>query len=507
MAQRGKKREARRPIPVTATMLYDFVQCPSRPMMDILEDPSKRDKVSKFVQLLWERGTEHEEEVIQALDQPYTNLRYLPAEERERETKSAMTRGDKLIYGARFQHGDLLGEPDLLRWQEGKYVAGDIKSGAAYEAGSDLEDGKPKKHYAVQLALYTDILEGLNASAGKEPFVWDVHGREISYNLDAPQGPRTRDSLWQMYNSVLSQMRGLIGRSETPRPALGAGCKLCHWRSACIEKVKGLGDLTLIPELGRAKRDAMLGSISTVTELASTDLSVMVRGKKTVFPGIGVSTLEKMRKRAQLQASGGQPYLTAALELPTLETELFFDVETDPMRDVCYLHGFVERRGGDCGTEDYLAFFADGPAPRDEERAFSQAVSFIRERMPCAIYFYSKYERTIWRSLSKKYPSVAPADEIDSLFGSPGAVDLYNDVVQRNMIWPTRDHSVKTLASYLGFKWRDKSPSGADSIEWYHRWVETGDAAVKQRILEYNEDDCRAMRVLVDALRTMAQSP
>jgi predicted RecB family nuclease len=32
-------------------------------------------------------------------------------------------------------------------------------------------------------------------------------------------------------------------------------------------------------------------------------------------------------------------------------------------------------------------------------------------------------------------------------------------------------------------------------------WVETGNASIRQRILEYNEDDCRATRVLVDALR------
>ena len=66
--------------------------------------------------------------------------------------------------------------------------------------------------------------------------------------------------------------------------------------------------------------------------------------------------------------------------------------------------------------------------------------------------------------------------------------------------WPTRDLSIKTLARYLGFAWRDIHPSGAASIEWFHRWIETGDPAVRQRILDYNEDDCRATRVLRDAL-------
>ena len=70
--------------------------------------------------------------------------------------------------------------------------------------------------------------------------------------------------------------------------------------------------------------------------------------------------------------------------------------------------------------------------------------------------------------------------------------------------WPTYDYSIKTLASYLGFKWRDPTPSGAASIEWYHRWLETADEGVWQRILQYNEDDCVAMRLLLDNLKALS---
>ncbi len=36
-------------------------------------------------------------------------------------------------------------------------MAGDIKSGAGFEGVSEESDGKPKKHYAVQLGLSTYI--------------------------------------------------------------------------------------------------------------------------------------------------------------------------------------------------------------------------------------------------------------------------------------------------------------------------------------------------------------
>lgn len=139
--------------------------------------------------------------------------------------------------------------------------------------------------------------------------------------------------------------------------------------------------------------------------------------------------------------------------------------------------------------------------PESERRAFADAISFIHSSQPAMVFYYSKYERTIYRKLQARYPEVCSAEDIERLFGAKNAVDLYFDVVLRATEWPTHDFSIKTLAKYLGFSWRDTDPSGAASIEWFNRWVDTHDAAVKQRILDYNEDDCRATRVLLDGIR------
>jgi len=45
---------------------------------------------------------------------------------------------------------------------------------------------------------------------------------------------------------------------------------------------------------------------------------------------------------------------------------------------------------------------------------------------------------------------------------------------------------------------------GASSIQWFDEWVATRDPAIKQRILDYNEDDCVAMRVVLDRMRRMS---
>jgi predicted RecB family nuclease len=470
--------------------------------MDLFADPSKRDPVNPFVQLLWEKGNAFEQEVIEGLQVPFVNLRPFSDREREQRTREAMSRGDRLIYGGRIRADYLLGDPDLLRRQEKAYVAGDIKSGAGVEGASEDTDGKPKRHYAVQLALYTDILERMRLSGGRTPFIWDVHGEEVIYDLDAPQGVRNPQSLWDLYQASLAAARNIVEGHEKTLPAYAGICKLCHWYTSCISRLKQLNDLTLIPELGRARRDAMVPRISGIKGLAEADLEEFSNGKETVFPGIGIGSLEKFQARARIQCSpGAGPYLKEPIRLPHSELELFFDIETDPMRDICYLHGFVERRGGETGTERYVPFLAEQPTPEQEVRAFSQAWEYVQAHRPCVIYYYSPYERTFWRKLQKLYPDIATEEELQEIFSSEVSVDIYQDIVRSKTEWPTYDFSIKTLASYLGFRWRDPNPSGAVSIEWYHRWVETGDPKIRQRILDYNEDDCRAMRVLLDALR------
>jgi predicted RecB family nuclease len=114
---------------------------------------------------------------------------------------------------------------------------------------------------------------------------------------------------------------------------------------------------------------------------------------------------------------------------------------------------------------------------------------------------YTKYERTCWRSLQQHYPDVCSVAEVEDLFAMQ-TTDLH-EIVQKQSEWPTMDYTLKTLATHLGFTWRDTHPSGSASTEWYDRYVR-GDATAKARILEYNEDDCTAMRVLLDGMQNLA---
>jgi hypothetical protein len=90
-------------------------------------------------------------------------------------------------------------------------------------------------------------------------------------------------------------------------------------------------------------------------------------------------------------------------------------------------------------------------------------------------------QQCLCRELQQKYPAVCNPNELEALFssGPERSFDLYYDAVKKSE-WPTRDYSVKTLAKFSGFQWRDPDPSGASSIQRFDEWVNTRDPALKQ---------------------------
>ena len=219
---------------------------------------------------------------------------------------------------------------------------------------------------------------------------------------------------------------------------------------------------------------------------------------------MGPASLRKFQRRAALQtAPRPKPYLVKPVDWPVAATELFFDIETDPMRDLCYLHGFVIREQGRTDEERSSASSRTRPHPQPNV-PHSRRPWRVFAACGALVVHYSKYERTEYRKLARKYPEITTEAEIEALFARPRAFDLYCDVVRPASEWPTHDFSIKSLAKFCGFGWRDQDPSGASSIEWFDRWAKTGDPALRARLLEYNEDDCRAMRVVMDAMKGFA---
>ena len=114
-----------------------------------------------------------------------------------------------------------------------------------------------------------------------------------------------------------------------------------------------------------------------------------------------------------------------------------------------------------------------------------------------------KYET--YKKMAEQYPEVATLEDVEWLYDKSRAIDLYFDAILKYTDWALSSYSLKAIAQYLGFKWRDETPSGALSIQWYNEYLKTGDKKILERILLYNEDDCIATMVIKDALVKMEE--
>lgn len=495
---------------ITASKLYDYIQCPHRVWRDVHgPQDEKIEETNDFVELLWEKGLQHEENILKTLGE-FVNLKEGSIDERFNKTLQEMKRGTELIYQGVIKHENLLGVPDILRkLSSGKYIPIDIKSGKGTEGADsfDSDEAKPKKHYAVQLCLYIEILRHLGFSGDKNVgIIIDISGSEVEYDLDAPQGPRNTKSWWEEYLEIKSQVQALIENQSQNKPAFAGICKLCHWYTSCRKWCEDEGDLTTMFYLGRSNRDILnndmgIDKVSQFNDVDISDVLARKKAEKGFMKGFGETLLVKFKRRAEILTLTKKPVAHREINFPKVSVELFFDIEDDPTQNFVYLHGVYERKNG---NERFIPFLAKENSDESEKEAWARFWGYIKSlpQDDYAIYYFSHHEKSTYRNMQKKYPDVISIEELEAFFDSPNAIDLYQ-VVQKYTDWPLSSYSLKEIATYLGFKWRDETPSGALSIKWYNEYLEKGSEEVLQRIVEYNEDDCKATMVLKDGVEKL----
>lgn len=507
---------------ITGSKLYSYIMCPHRVWRDVWGPQEEKDKeVNPFVEMLWERGISHEREVMAGMGE-YLDLSEMGMDSAFEATVKAMRAGVPLIYQGVLEHGNLRGIPDLLQRQEnGSYLPIEIKSGMGTEGVDDFaecddpstssgqgDSGKPKKHYAVQLALYVDLLEKLGFEHQNKGLIIDGHRNRVIYDLDQPLGKRCPTTIWQFYNDVKNVVERLQSGEDSNKPAYSGKCKLCPWYASCKKWVKESHDPTGLFYVGASKRDTLEEDlhVEAIEDILKIDIKAALDRKskdKSFLVGVAENTINKIVQRARVLLEIKQPVAYGPIELPRVTYEIFFDIEDDPTQEFVYLHGVYERTPQ---GERFLDFTARDTTPEAEKEAWRGFWDYIRS-LPAgdfAVYYYSAHEKTTYKRMQRQYPDVVSVEEVEAFFANPNVIDLYG-IVLKQTDWPLPSYSIKELAVYLGFKWRDETPSGALSIQWFNEYLKTKDEAILKRILEYNEDDCKATMVLKDGLMNLSR--
>lgn len=479
---------------LTATTLADFARCDHRVFLDAHGDASERATPSEHQQLLWSEGREHESEIVTSL--PHVAVSpALGLEARATMTRMFMEMGEVRIYHGVLLGDGLIGEPDFLERVDAasslgdySYVPVEVKHGKAF---TQRDGDTPKLPYALQLCAYADLLESAQGLRPMSGYVIDDRGERQEIPID--------DALWQSYLTAKATAAGITAGAIATEPGYRPSCATCSWQKKCWGDLVARGDLTTLPGIGIDKRTVLYTiGIRTIAELADA------APESLAVKGISPKNRAAWPMRAQAMRDG-VPKLVRTWTPPRADFEISYDVET--CDGEVYLHGLLVRRGGARrwtrgSADDCFGTFEPVCADRAESeehvwRRFCEKVAEIVSRGTVAVYIYTPAERSALRTLKAKYGSTPMLGLFESAI-----VDLKKELCA-SVIFPESDQGLKTLASYVGFRWRDQDPGGAQSIAWWkaYRADPVANADQRSRVLAYNEDDTRATFALLDWYR------
>jgi predicted RecB family nuclease len=169
---------------------------------------------------------------------------------------------------------------------------------------------------------------------------------------------------------------------------------------------------------------------------------------------------------------------------------------------------------------EYNAFVDWSHTSEGEARVFAEFWAHVqgwREKAKAnkwgyRAYHYTKHENAAFVALAERHAGkegVPTVEELKTFLDSKEWTDLHR-VVSTQLIWPTESVTLKDIAKWVRFSWRDSDPGGGNSIAWYKTAIGSEDETVRSenrdRLLKYNADDCQAQAEVRDWLNRLGEA-
>lgn len=468
---------------IIATSVERYVISPISFWCDIYAPPDQEDLLDPYVQRLFEVGHDHQSDVINESYTGAVQKIFHDKEEGLRLTLELLASGERFIKNMPLMclPIGLQGRPDLLVRTDGiqsqlgpfGYCVVEIKSARNIWPA-----------HILQGAVYNRLV---GEAQGYEPTEFYMINRDAEI-----QTVRMADVDADL-DAVLSAMRDVMN-GKPVEPCYGAG--EWPWESYVNNLAIGANDVSLIPAIGPAKRQTFIGAeLRTVDAVAAANEQTL-----TKLQGVGAATARKFVTSAKAIQQHRPVKRENGVQIPHAETEVFFDLEgTDPMIGVDglgvvnYLIGALVRSPVQAAS--FVPFFAS--SLEEEKQNLRDFFEWGASLGDAKFYHWHHYERTHLHKMADHY-GLTPA-EITPVMSR--LVDLH-PITTKSFAFPTYHEGLKDIAKYLGFTWRQDDVTALISVVLYFKYLDSDgtDEETRQKILDYNEDDCRATMHVYDWL-------
>jgi len=486
---------------LTDELLLNYKRCRRRTFLEVYGSYQDKEPTKEFLLKLKRENKHHIDTVLRERSLVYQQPEAKKKDWllRSQQTLDLMSQGVECIYRGRLQLNlsdwqsilvnseiqvpelidltfasedvTLIADPTLLIKQPGTSIFGDW----TYLPFNIKLGRRPKPEYKLIAAYHAQIIAAITGDLPEKSTLILRGQNDYQINLE----------YWlpKMYNIVNDCIEMLVYK-QTPEVFISRQrCSLCHWHGFCHNHAKSEQHLSLVPGITPKRYESLLDmGLDSLDAIASANQNQMA---------------EKIGKEISIQLQ--QQVRSLLLETPLIRTsynlqnnhqlprhaiEFYFDIEAEPDRNLDYLLGIlaIDRVNN---TEKFYPFLAE--SIDQEEKIWQEFLEFVLAYPDVPIFHFSDYELDTIKRLSRLYNT--PYKEMKSLLDR--CVDIHHWVTN-SVILPVESYSLKSLANWLGFTWREAKAGGDQCVCWYDDWLRSQDSSLLDAILSYNEDDCYA---------------
>ncbi len=336
-----------------------------------------------------------------------------------------------------------------------------------------------KEHYALQVSLLNLILGTIQQYTPQATRVFlKGHHVDVPYLDHRPRLEREL-SFWRA-------IRDGQAKPEAHKPPKAASAP---WRVYANKVVAQSKDLLMLPGLNTEMRQCLkINGIFTTDDVARAGLAKLQEILEEPH-----ATQSYYNAQAYLHH---KPIWREKGYFPPADKahNLYFDFEatetfTKENTSFVYLIGIWDKE-----ENKYVSFVAK--TPQEELQIFEQFYDYIQDFSNTVLYHWTEYEVKKMKKLAAAHPQTAA--HLNALCGI--CCDL-KVLVNKSFYLPAPSFSLKAAAPAFGFRWRQDDCGAMDSMVYFTQWLKTGNNDLLQKVLMYNEDDCKAMLDLEDKLK------
>ena len=370
-------------------------------------------------------------------------------------------------------------QPQLLKkvsghskWGSYKYIP------VVYKLGH-----RTTKEHLFDLAFCSILLEPFQESKINDGLVIsdDINIEKIDLNQ------KLRKKVLSIFLTLNEYLKGSMPDITEDRKK----CSICSWQKFCDTEAKDNGYLTDIDGIG-SKTAFFLQTkgISNIKELATA--SKIDLGENLL------QFKEQKFEKASKFINQSKSYLTGRpsriFENETLSNLLsnkdsgffIFDIESNPDKKHDFLYGFLTVNNLFENIED--DFYDPILNINKNSKKFYQAIFHkLSSEEYWPVLHYGETEKIAILNLARQLN--LDLKEIEKL--KVRFIDLHL-ILRGSWILPIRNYSLKTVANWMGFEWKQKNVSGSKALYWWILYQSTFNDLFLKKIIKYNQDDCLA---------------